>query len=116
MMKEKGLRVVAVNPKHYQIDGIKCYASVFDLPSEVESVVVVVPPAQTEKVVHACVKKGIPAVWLQRGAESPRAIEEAEQGGISVIQGQCIIMFLEPVQGFHSVHRFFTKLVGAYPH
>ena len=115
MMKEKGLRVFPVNPRHYTIDGMKCYPSIFELPPEVRSVVTVVPPEQTEKVVHDCVMKGIETVWMQRGSESHKAIREAQKGGITVVHGYCILMFLEPVQGAHSFHRFFTKLVGAYP-
>ena len=115
MMKGRGLNVFAVNPKHYDIEHVKCFSSVFELPAEVQSVVTVVPPSQTEKVIHDCVRKGIPAVWMQKGSESSKAIREAGKNGIAVVHGQCILMFLEPVQGFHSFHRFFKKVVGAYP-
>jgi hypothetical protein len=34
---------------------------------------------------------------------------------ITVISGQCILMFLEPVVSAHAVHRWINKVVGAYP-
>jgi len=114
-MKEKGFTVFPVNPKRDLIGEDPCFASVLDLPDEVKAVVTVVPPAETEKVIHDCVKKGITAVWMQKGSESQKAIREAEESGIAVVHGQCIVMFLEPVEGFHSFHRWFTRLVGAYP-
>ncbi|MFH0778719.1 MAG: acetate--CoA ligase family protein [Candidatus Eisenbacteria bacterium] len=48
-----------VNPKAEYIQGIKTYASVLDIPDEVDLAVVVVPKEQVLKVVDECGRKGI---------------------------------------------------------
>ena len=58
--------------------------------------------------------QGITHIWMQPGSESAAAIAEAAKAGITVISGECILMFLEPVESFHAFHRF-VKVVGRYP-
>jgi hypothetical protein len=31
------------------------------------------------------------------------------------VDGQCILMFLEPVKSIHKVNRWINKVVGTYP-
>ncbi|AAL80867.1 hypothetical protein PFDSM3638_03710 [Pyrococcus furiosus DSM 3638] len=40
----KGFEVLPVNPKYDEIEGIKCYKSVKELPRDVDVIVFVVPP------------------------------------------------------------------------
>jgi predicted CoA-binding protein len=91
-LKRKGLTVYAINPNAASIDGETCYASVADLPEPVGGVVCVVPPEVTLKVVKACVEHGIPRVWMQPGSESEEAVTLAEEHGLDVIAGQCLLM------------------------
>jgi len=114
-MKEKGLTVYPVNPKLKEVEGSVCYPSVMDLPADVRSVVTVVPPDATIRIVADCMKRGISTIWMQKGSDSPEAIKEAANAGIAVVNGECVMMFLEPVHSFHAFHRWVNKLVGAYP-
>ena len=114
-MKEHGLRVFPVNPKLETVEGDACFRSLRDLPEDVTSVVTVVPPSATELVVKECTERGITAVWMQPGSQSPAAIASAERARMAVVHGECIMMFLEPVQSFHAFHRFVKKLFGSYP-
>lgn len=114
-MKERRLPVYPVNPRLTNIEGDKCYPSILNVPDTVKSAIIVVPPLITERVIVDCVQKGIRAVWMQPGSESARAIEEAEVNGITVITGQCVLMFLEPVTSAHAFHRWVSKVVGVYP-
>ena len=114
-MKQRPFITYPVHPRLAMVEGDRCFASVADLPEKVKSLVTVVPPSATEAVVAECVKRKINVLWMQPGSESERAIAEAEANGITVIQGQCILMFLEPVTSAHAVHRWFSKVIGTYP-
>ena len=115
-MREKGFTVYPVHPNLERVEGDACLHSVSELPPEVASMITVVQPAQTEAVVREARAKEIEAIWMQPGSESETAIAEAKSAGRTVIHGQCILMFLEPVTSVHALHRWINKLVGAYPH
>ncbi|MDD3295537.1 MAG: CoA-binding protein [Geobacteraceae bacterium] len=92
---QNGYRVIPVNPKEKEIEGIPCVASVMDLPDEVKSISVITPPAITEKVVEMAARKGIKNIWMQPGAQSDRAVELCRQNGINAIaDGSCILVVL----------------------
>jgi len=114
-LKAKGYRVFPVHPSADQIDGERCYRSLKDLPEPAGGVVIVVPPTQTERVVQDAAEAGIRRVWMQAGAESPAAIAYCQQHGLSVIAGECIMMFAEPAGFPHNVHRWFRRLSGKMP-
>jgi len=95
---QNGYRAIPVNPKEKEIEGIPCVATVQDLPDDVKSISVITPPAVTEQVVEAAARKGIENIWMQPGAQSPRAVELCHQHNINVIaDGSCILVVL----GYH---------------
>ena len=106
-LKAKGHHVLPVNPHAETVDGDPCYPSLAALPEKPGGVIVVVPPAETEKIVREAAAANITRVWLQRGAESPEAIAYCAANGIQVISGECILMFAEPAAFYHKIHRFF---------
>lgn len=92
---QKGKRVVPVNPKEKEIEGLSCIAAVADLPEEVQSISVITPPKVTEQVVRDAAARGIKNVWMQPGAESAAAVDYCRQHGINVIaDGSCILVVL----------------------
>jgi predicted CoA-binding protein len=92
---QNGKKVVPVNPKEKEIEGLSCVASVADLPDEVQSISVITPPKVTEQVVRAAAAKGIKNVWMQPGAESHAAVDYCRQHNINVIaDGSCILVVL----------------------
>jgi predicted CoA-binding protein len=96
--QQKGLSVVPVNPKEREIEGVPCVATVAGLPDDVMSISVITPPAVTEQVVEAAILKGIRNIWMQPGAESPKAVSRCLEAGINVIaDGSCILVVL----GYH---------------
>jgi len=114
-MREKGFTVYPVHPTRTTVEGDACFKDVTALPSEVGSIITVVPPAQTEKVTREALATSIGALWMQPGSESAEAVAAAASAERTVIHGQCILMFLEPVTSVHALHRWITKLLGAYP-
>src|SRR4029453_16134577 len=92
---QHGLHAYPVNPKEKKVESIRCYATVADLPDEVQSLSIVTPPEVTEQIVKEAVQKGIRNLWMQPGAESEAAVEEAQKHGLNVIaDGSCILVEL----------------------
>jgi hypothetical protein len=114
-MRGAGLTVYPVHPLLETVEGDRVYHTVEELPDGVTAVVTVVPPAQTERVVQSCARRGVRSIWMQPGSSSKAAVEAATAAGLNVVEGRCILMFTEPVTSVHRIHRWFTKLVGAYP-
>lgn len=93
-----GLMAIPVNPNERQIEGVPCVASVDDLPDNVASISIITPPLMTERVVEAAAAKGIRNIWMQPGAESPRAVAFCREHGMNVIaDGSCLLVVL----GYH---------------
>ncbi len=114
-LKEKGFELYPVNPNADEIQGVKCFKTVAELPSDVIHLFIVTPKTESQEIVNAAVEKGIKMIWMQQKSETPEAVKTAEDAGIQLIYNKCIFMFVEPVTGPHNFHRFFTKLFGGYP-
>jgi len=95
MLREHGKTAYAVNPNASQIKGETVYPALSDLPVVPDVVVSVVPPAATETLPTQMVALGIVYLWMQPGAESAKAVTDAEAAGIETIHdGTCIMMEL----------------------
>ncbi len=114
-LRAKGYQVYPVHPTAQAIEGQSCAPNVLELPEKVDGVVLVVPPAETEKVVREVVRAGIPRVWMQQGSESAEAIRYCEENKVPVVHGQCILMFAEPTTLLHRVHRWIAGVLGKLP-
>ncbi len=114
-LREKGFVIYPINPNAEEIQGVKCYKSVMDLPADVEHLFIVTPKKETDAVAKLAVKKGIKMIWIQQMSDTPEAVETIREAGIPLIYKKCIMMFASPVKSFHAFHRFFVKAFGRYP-
>ena len=114
-LKEKGFDLYPVNPNADDIQGIKCYKSVTDLPEDVKHILILTPAKETEQVATDCVRMGAKMVWIQQKSDTPKAVKVIEDAGIPLIYKKCIMMFADPVQSFHKFHRFWVRAFGNYP-
>ena len=114
-LKAKGYNLFPVHPQAESIEGERCYPSLAALTEPVDGVLITVPPAETEHVVREAAAAGIKRVWMQQGAGSPQAIRFCEESGMSVVHGECILMFAEPAAWFHRAHRWVWKVLGKLP-
>lgn len=114
-LKDNGFELYPINPNADEIQGVKCYKSVEDLPSDVDHLFIVTPKYETEIVARAAIKKGIQMIWIQQNSETPEAVKTIEEAGIPLIYKKCIMMFASPVKSVHRFHRFLTKTFGGYP-
>ena len=109
-LKNKGYRVFPVNPHAGSIAGERCFPDLLALPEHVGGAVLVIPPAETERIVRQAAEAGIKRVWIQQGAESEDALQFCESHGIDAVHGECIMMFSEPTKFPHKVHRWVRNL------
>ena len=113
-MSSKGYELLLIHPEAGTIDGVACYASLAELPSDVGGLINVVPPAQTEKLVREAHSVGIKKIWMQQGSDSSDAIQFCEEHEMEVVQGECILMFSQP-RGLHKFHHWLWGLFGKLP-
>ena len=114
-LKDKGYKVLPVNPNVDTADSDKCYPNLSSIKEKIEGVLLVVPPKQSEKVVKEAHTLGIKSIWFQQGSGSKEAIKYCEENGMSVVSGECIMMFTEPVESIHKFHRWIWKIFGKLP-
>ena len=74
----QGHTVIPINPHENEVEGIKAYKSVLDVPGTIDMASFYVPPDVGEQVMNEIAKKGITEVWLNPGAESDRLIRHAQ--------------------------------------
>jgi len=75
--KLRGYTVVPINPHETEVEGLRAYASVLDVPGPIEMASFYVPPEVGERVIEEIARKEIPEVWLNPGAESDALIARA---------------------------------------
>lgn len=114
-LKHNGYTVFAVNRKGGFSNNIKLYNSLFKIEYQIDGVITIIPPAETEILVEQALDLGIKNIWMQQGSESKKAIGYCKDNGINVVHNECILMFAEPVSSIHRFHRLINKLIGKYP-
>ncbi|HEX7493292.1 MAG TPA: CoA-binding protein [Bacteroidales bacterium] len=113
-LKEKGMKLIPVNPKAEEIMGEKTYPNVKMLPPEVQSIIVFTKKDKTASVIRDAKEKGIKQIWIQQMADSKEALDELKDSGIKFITGECILMYYKP-NSFHKFHGGFKKFFGRFP-
>lgn len=92
---QHGRRAYAVNPRETEVEGVACVPTLAALPEPVHGLSIITPPPVTEKLVEAAHAAGITRIWMQPGAESPRAIQRCRDLGISLVaNGPCLLVVL----------------------
>jgi predicted CoA-binding protein len=87
----EGHTVIPINPHEREIEGLKAYASVLDVPGPIDMASLYVPPAVGERVIDEIARKQIAEVWLNPGAESDALIARARALAIQPIVACSII-------------------------
>jgi uncharacterized protein len=91
-LRQAGYTVYPVNPKGGELEGATVYATLDDLPQPPEVIDLVVPPEVTEQVVEEAQRLGLARVWMQPGAESPKAIAYCHSHGMQVVHQACAMV------------------------
>ena len=91
-LRSRGYEVYAVNSRLEELEGVKCYPSLSDVPVKVDVVNIVVPPQAAREVVEEARQLGLGRIWLQPGAESQAVLEYCQENGLRVVHDVCVMM------------------------
>jgi uncharacterized protein len=113
-----GYEVVPVNPNVPSVDGTATYATIGEVPGDLDGAIVMVGAPRSAGIVSECADRGVRRVWLFKGLGGPgayceEAVAVADERKVDVIAGACPLMFLEPVGWFHRAHRTMRHLNGS---
>jgi predicted CoA-binding protein len=89
--RRQGYTVVPINPHELEVEGLKTFKSVLDVPGTIDMATIYVPPEIGEQVIEEIARKKIPEVWLNPGAESDALIARARALDIQPIVACSII-------------------------
>jgi uncharacterized protein len=79
----QGYTVIPVHPREAEIEGLKAYPSVLDVPGPIDMATLYLPPALGVKVIDEIAKKGIADVWINPGADGPDVVARARELGLN---------------------------------
>jgi len=117
-LRGAGYEVFAVNPAATEVEGGPCYPNLGAIPGGVEAVVIATPPAAAEGLVRESADLGVGHVWMHRsfgqGSVSASAATLGREKGLSVIDGACPMMYVNPDVG-HRCIRWILKVTGGLP-
>lgn len=92
MLKQRGFDVIPVNPREDEILGERCYASVADIPADVQVDVVDIFRRADQAGAHvdeAIARDGVKGVWMQLGVIDEDAAKRARRAGLLVAMDRC---------------------------
>ena len=113
-------RIYPVNPKHQQIAGVPCYASIQDLPEGIDLALILLPAKGVADALEQCALRAVAgAISIAGGfAEAGEAAEQArltdicQRHGIRLIGPNCVGL-LQPAGGVTAT--FSTELKNGMP-
>ena len=100
-MKEKGYKIIPINPNSTEIFGEKCYPTLSNIPEEIQKRIDIVnifrPSNDAAEITFDAIKikkksSAIKVIWMQLGISNQQAAFEAEKAGIKVIMDRCIMV------------------------
>ncbi|MGW5367846.1 CoA-binding protein [Streptomyces sp. NPDC004009] len=89
VLQRFGKRIVPVHPKAEAVHGEPGYASLAEIPFEVDVVDVFVNSELAGAVADEAVKKGAKAVWFQLGVVDEDAGERVRAAGLDMVMDRC---------------------------
>ncbi|GEJ99052.1 CoA-binding protein [Streptomyces sp. NPDC003388] len=89
VLQRFGKRIVPVHPKAETVHGEPGYASLAEIPFEVDVVDVFVNSELAGTVADEAVKKGAKAVWFQLGVVDEDAGERVRAAGLDMVMDRC---------------------------
>ena len=91
-LREAGYKVYPVNPSVAEIDGVRSYASLAEVPVPIDIVNVFRRSEFLAEVVEQAIDVGAKAVWAQLGVVDELAAKKAEEAGLSMVMDRCIMV------------------------
>ena len=107
-------KIFPVNPKHEELCGIKCYASIDDIPESIDLVLIVVPNKYVFPIVMSCVKKNVKSIiifssgFAEMGYEGRKLQEKIEE---NIVNSNTIVLGPNCL-GFVNLHDHIPAFFG----
>lgn len=91
VLQSRGFKLYLVNPNYAGqiILDERVYASILDVPDEIDIIDVFRRPSAVPALAEEAKQKGFKVFWMQPGTESPEAIVKLDREGYSVVTGRC---------------------------
>ena len=89
-MQTHGYRIVPVNPRYETILGERCFASLEQVPVEIDIVDVFRRPAEVPRIAEQAVAIGARCLWQQLGLADPTADALARSHGLDSVMDRCV--------------------------
>jgi len=91
-MQSEGYDIIPVNPRYEggEILGQRVYASLGDIPREVDIVDVFRRPTEAPDLARQAIDIGAKVFWLQLGIRNDEAMRIAREAGLDVVQDRCV--------------------------
>ena len=93
-------KVIPINPREKEIDGLPCYPSVKEVPGSVDLAMVIVPARFVPSVIQDCVEKGVKGAVIitsgfgETGVEGRKVQDQivkiAQDDGVRLIGPNCM--------------------------
>lgn len=87
----KGHEVYPVNPNETEVEGLKAYASVQDIPESIDRVLLYVPPQVGITVLDNIAEKGTGEVFVNPGAGSAELLARGEELRLNLVEACAIV-------------------------
>jgi len=89
-LKEKGYKIIPVNPGEKTILGETSYPDLTYIPEKVDVVDIFRRSEDVPPIVREAIKTGAKAVWMQEGVINKEAAAEARKAGLKVVMDKCM--------------------------
>lgn len=97
-----------------QVEGDTAYASVADIPGEVDAAIIEVRRRDTMDAVKQAVAAGIKDIWLHQGSHTGAIVSYCREQGVAYHIDGCAVMYTNNRLSYHSIHKRLWKLLGKY--
>ena len=112
-LRSRGYDAVPIHPEADEIEGQHCARDFSEIDPPVDAVLFLTKPDVTDTLAGDCIQSGIHHAWVYRA--SPDAVRRLEKNGVSVVAGECPLMYLPHSALIHRAHGWVRKITGSYP-
>jgi predicted CoA-binding protein len=89
--KAEGYTVIPINPNEREVEGMRTYASVVDVPGPIDMATVYVQPEVVRGLLDDFERKQIGEIWVNPGAESDELMADAKRRKLNMIYACSIV-------------------------
>ena len=88
-IRDKGYKVIAVNPNETELFGERAYPDLTSVPDTIDLVDIFRRSEEAGKAVDEAIAVGAKAVWMQEGVIDYAAAQRAADAGLMVVMDRC---------------------------